>query len=286
MRRRLSLLSIFVYLLCCLPLYICAAPKVIVTEKDKLILQEKLERFSTKVNLSTGALMLAIGVDFEGTPYVAQTLDLNTDENLVVNLRELDCTTFVENCLAIALTVKSRKPSYDTFIAELEKIRYRNGHLNGYVSRLHYFSEWIADNEKRGIVTDVTSRLGGLKFPLLLTFMSTHPDSYPQLKNSPTLINKMKLIEKEVSNHHFYAIPKEQVPDHEREMVDGDIIALTTKIAGLDVTHLGLVCKIQGEIFLLNGSSRGGKVETTPVPLRDYLMKSKITTGIFVVRAN
>ena len=212
--------------------------KVVDTQKDKAILQEKLDKFSAVSNLSTGALMLAVGLDFKGTPYVAQTLDHDTEESLVVNLRELDCTTFVESCLAIARTIKSGKPSYETFLSELEKIRYRNGHLNGYISRLHYFSEWITDNEAKGIVTDVTLKLGGGIAPLSLSFMGNHPDSYPQLKGNPALINKIKLIEKQVSQHKYYSIPKEFLSDFESQMTDGDIIALVTKIPGLDVTHI------------------------------------------------
>ena len=259
--------------------------KVIVTQKDKSILEEKLNKFSSKHNLSTGALMLAIGADFKGTPYVAQTLDRETEENLVVNLRELDCTTFVESCLAIARTIKSGNSSFDTFITELEKIRYRSGHLDGYVSRLHYFSEWITDNETKGIVKDVTSDLGGVRYPLSLDFMGVHRNSYPQLKENPPLVRQIKLIEKRISKHTYYSIPKEMVPDHESQFADGDIIALTTKIAGLDVSHLGLICRINGQLYLLNASSRGGKVETTPVSLYSYLKNSKITSGIFVVRA-
>ena len=230
--------------------------------------------------------MLAIGNDFVGTPYVPQTLDLDTEENLVVNLRELDCTTFVENVLAIVLTVKSGNPCYETFLSQLEKIRYRKGHLEDYVSRLHYFSEWITDNQDKGILTDITNKCGGVKYPIVLSFMGSHPNAYPQLKGNPDLVNKIKLIEQQVSQHQFYSIPKELIPAHENEMKDGDIIALTTKIAGLDVTHLGLVCKKEGKVFLLNASSLGHKVEITPVPFENYLQKSKNTTGIFLVRTN
>src|ERR1035437_5311697 len=131
---------------------VVAAPKIIVTEKDKAILQEKFDKFSKNSNLSVGELILKVGNDFKGMPYVGKTLDLTIEENLVINLRELDCTTFVENCLAIARTIKSGKLTFETFINELEKIRYRNGKLNGYVSRLHYFGEWITNNSEKGIV--------------------------------------------------------------------------------------------------------------------------------------
>ena len=185
-------------------IFAAAAPKIVVSDKDKVILLEKLNKFSKMGNLSTGELILKIGIDFKGVPYVGKTLDNDIEENLVVNLRELDCTTFVENCLAIARTIKSERPSFETFTSELEKMRYRDGHLNGYISRLHYFGEWITDNATKGIVEDVTHQLGGIKCPVLLSFMSTHPDSYPQLKSNPDLIIKIKLIENKVSAKQFF----------------------------------------------------------------------------------
>jgi len=284
MKIRYLLLTIF--FLGLLTLVVEATPKIIVSDKDKSILQEKLDKFSKDIILPSGELMLKIGLDFKGTPYVAKTLDINTEESLIVNLRELDCTTFVENCLAIVQTIKSGHPNFETFLSMLEKIRYRKGHLNGYTSRLHYFSEWVKDNEVKGFVTDVTSRLGGIKFPLSLNFMGTHPNLYPQLKGNTELINKIREIEKSVSEKQFYYIPKEVIGNEEDKMVGGDIIALTTKIVGLDVSHLGLVYKNNGETFLLNASSLGGKVEITPVSLTQYLNKSKSTIGIFVIRVN
>ena len=261
-----------------------ASPKVIVTEKDKSILKQEFDKFSNQRDLPVGALMLRIGLDFVGTPYVAKTLDLNNEENLVVNLREFDCTTFVESCLAIALSLNSGQPDYNQFIAQLERIRYRNGRLDGYTSRLHYFSEWITDNENKGVVKDVTADLGGTGHPILLNFMGTHPDFYPQLKADPSQIVRLKQIEKKTSAHLFYFIPKDKVADHEPEMMDGDIVALTTKIPGLDVSHLGLISKNDGVVFLLNASSTDGKVELTRFPLVEYLKGLKNVTGIFVIR--
>ena len=261
------------------------ATKIIVTEKDKALLQEKLDKFSKESNLSVGELILKIGNDFKGTPYVGKTLDNSIEENLTVNLREFDCTTFVENCLAIARTIKSGKATFESFTTELEKIRYRNGQLNGYVSRLHYFGEWITNNAEKGIVEDMSSKIGGIKCPIVLSFMSTHPDSYPQLMVNPTLTKEIRQIEIKVSAESYFFIPKEKIANHENKILDGDIVALVTKIPGMDVSHVGILFKKDGRVFLLHASLSGGKVETTKVPLADYLKNSKNTTGIFVVRA-
>ena len=263
-----------------------AATRIVVTDQDKLLLQEKLDKFAADRNLPTGALILKIGLDFRGTPYVANTLDRAIEEDLVINLRELDCTTFIENCLAIALTIKSDKPDFATFSSILQKIRYRNGNLNGYTSRLHYFTEWITDNSAKGFVKDVTFKAGGSKYKILLNFMGTHPNLYPQLKNNPSLINVITETERRVSGVPYYYIPKEKLPDHESDLADGDIIALTTKIPGLDVSHLGLIFKKDGKTYLLNASSIQMKVSITPVTLLEYLNKSKNISGIFVIQAN
>jgi len=262
-----------------------ASPKIIVTDKDKVILQEKFDKFSKDSHLSTGELILKIGNDFKGTPYIGNTLDRTIEEDLVVNLRELDCTTFAENCLAIARTIKSRKPTFENFANELEKIRYRNGQLNGYVSRLHYFSEWITNNAEKGIIEDVSSKIGGVKCPIVLNFMSTHPESYPQLKGNPEWVKEIQQIEIKGSAKTYFFIPKEKIAACESKILDGDIVSLVTKIPGMDVSHVGILFKKDGRVYLLHAPLSGGKVETTKVPIADYLKNSKNTTGIFVVRA-
>src|SRR5674476_1277320 len=189
-----------------------AVPKIVVTGKDKVLLQEKLDKFSKDSNLSTGELVLKIGNDFMGTPYVGNTLDRTVEEDLVVNLRELDCTTFAENCLAIARTIKNGKPTFESFTNELEKIRYRNGKLNGYVSRLHYFGEWITNNAEKGIVEDVSSKIGGVKCPIFLNFMGIHPDSYPQLKANPALIKISNKLKFKYLKSHFFIFQRKKLP--------------------------------------------------------------------------
>ena len=56
------------------------------------------------------------------------------------------------------------------FIKNLETIRYRNGVLDGYPSRLHYFTDWIRNNEQKGLVRDITSELGGTEHKKVYQF--------------------------------------------------------------------------------------------------------------------
>ncbi|HSO85773.1 MAG TPA: N-acetylmuramoyl-L-alanine amidase-like domain-containing protein, partial [Draconibacterium sp.] len=129
--------------------------KAVYIQKDKEIFEQILQKFSSEKDASTTELMIKVGTCFIDTPYVAHTLETEP-EQLVVNLRELDCTTFAENCLAIARTIKSETPSFEQFTCELQNIRYRNGVIDGYLSRIHYFSDWIFENSKNHLVKDIS----------------------------------------------------------------------------------------------------------------------------------
>ena len=284
MKIRLLKLFLFISFFNFISLVSTGAPKIVVTDKDKVLLQEKFDKFLKDKALSTGELVYRIGTDFMGTPYVSNTLDKTKEENLVINLRELDCTTFAENCITIARTIKSGEATFDRFIKELETLRYRNGKLSGYTSRLHYIAEWMIDNEAKGIVKDVTGPVGGEPYKVNLNFMSTHPDSYPQLLGQPKLVEEINQIEIRVSAKPFFYIPKEKIASCEKQILDGDIVAFVTKIPGMDVSHVGILFKKEGRVFLLHAPLSGGKVITTKVPLTEYLKDSKSTTGIFVIR--
>lgn len=260
-------------------------PKITVTEEDKALFKEKIAKYLKDSVLSTGELIFKIGTDFKGTPYMGKTLDLTIEENLVVNLHGLDCTTLVENCLAIARALKSGEATFERFVQELENIRYRNGKLNGYTSRLHYFTEWAIDNEAKKIVDDISSHIGGEPYKVNLNFMGTHPGSYPQLIGRPKLVEEIKQIEVQVSAKQFSFIPIEKIASCENLVLDGDLVAFVTKIPGLDVSHVGILFRKDGRIFLLHASQSVGKVDATKVPLAEFLKGSKSNIGIFVIRA-
>lgn len=255
-----------------------------ISKMDKAIILQKLEKFSKEQSLPIGELVLKIGLDFLNTPYVAKTLDKTKSEKLVINLHQLDCTTFAENCLALARTVKSEHPDVNQFCSEIEKIRYRGGKLDGYASRLHYFSEWIMDNDARHIVKAMTSEMGGLPLPVNLNFMSTHTKEYPQLINDPVITEQIQKIEAKVSAQKFYYIPAEQFQSIEGTVRDGDIVTITTSIPGIDVLHVGILLKKEGRVYMLHASSSVMKVMVSAEPFSQYLSKSKKATGVMIAR--
>ena len=228
-------------------------------------------------------LIVEIGLFFLGAPYRVGTLEMDGAERLVVNLRELDCFTFVENVVVLALVFKSRQRSFEAFCRMLRKIRYRQGRLQGYASRLHYFTDWIHDNEKKGIVKDVTAEIGGRPWRKTINFMTTHQDLYPRLMDAGNL-RAMKSVENTIKRRTLFFIPKKVLKRIEGRIRDGDLIAITTDREGLDVQHVGIAARVKNRIHLLHASSREGRVVLSPKTLYRYLMQSKVRSGIIVVR--
>lgn len=257
--------------------------QIIQDAKDIIIFEGLMKKFLEQKKLPIGELVVAIGKSFEGTPYVGQTLEKGIEEKLVVNLREFDCTTFVENCLAFARTVKSDNPSYDNFLQELQRIRYRNGVRDQYPSRLHYFSDWLFNNSEKKIIS-LPTRSNTEVFANKVNFMSSHPDSYQQLKENPGFIDQLKKQEEAISARPYHYISKEKIKEAEDELKEGDIAGITTNIAGLDIVHTVFLTKVNGRIHLLHASSSAKKVVISDEPLEDYLATKKIQTGIMIGR--
>jgi hypothetical protein len=232
-----------------------------------------------------GEVVVQIGKQFIGQPYAAHTLDDTGAEHLVVNLQEFDCVTLIENSLALARCVKESRLSFDAFRRELEHIRYRGGNLAGYPSRLHYFTEWIRDNVAKSVLKDVTKELGGQEVRKELNFMTTHRDSYDQLRQD-SLFSAMQEVEEQISARSYYYIPKQKVHSIESKLQDGDIIAITTSVGGLDVSHTGIAVKgADGRIHLLHAPNVHETVTITKETLVQYLREHKKDTGIIVARA-
>ena len=218
--------------------------------------------------------------------YVANTLDKTNEEILTVRLDQLDCTTLVETVLALSVANKKGKGDFGSYKRALQTIRYRDGKLDGYPSRLHYFSDWIKDNERKGIVRERTEELVQVQTQVLnLNFMSTHSDSYRQLKDCPLMVKRMEEIEAKWKNVSAFYLPKSflNASPKELDIRNGDILAITTSMKGLDVVHTGFACWINGKLHLLHASSVMKKVILDPQTLFDYSKNKKAHTGIRVI---
>ena len=234
---------------------------------------------------SPNELVCLYAHELMGRPYVAQTLE-GTPEMLTIDIDELDCTTFVETLYALARTTMTGRYSWRDYAANLESIRYRGGEMNGYTSRLHYISEWAVENTSRGNLTEVTGDLDGTRYMIkTLDFMTTHRSSYPALADSATF-EKMRSLEIGYRNHRFAYIKKESL--HNKKLIDqlrsGDFVALVTKIDGLDVTHMGVIEKKDGRLYLLDASSVGKKVQLETDDMMEMLRRNRSNLGIRVFR--
>ncbi len=260
-----------------------SAQQITCSATDKVAVETKLKTLSEIQKGDFGNTIVAIGKSFLETPYVAKTLEIGEKETLVVNLQGFDCTTYVENVLAFALLTKNDNSEFVDFTKTLEKIRYKDGKLEGYASRLHYFSEWIANNEVKGFVKDITSEIGGIVVTKKIDFMSTHRNLYPFLKDENNF-DRIRASERYLNNQPICILPQNQIAANEHHIQSGDIIALTTSIKGLDVTHTGIATREKdGRIHLLHAST-SGEVKISKLPLTDYLKGIKNNTGIMVCR--
>ena len=228
---------------------------------------------------------------FLEVPYVAHTLEVNEEEQLVINTRELDCTTLVETVTALTLCAYRKTFTYQDYCKTLTAMRYRNGVIDRYPSRIHYFTDWIIENTKAGIVQEIQAP--NPPFTAVQTvkvnYMSQHPQSYKALREHPEYVREIAEMEKRLTGKTFRYIPKSQVKDTpamRKAVHDGDIIAITCNKAGLDIAHLGFAVWRNDGLHLLNASQLHKKVVEEPMTLYQYLQKHPSHTGIRIIRIN
>ena len=241
-----------------------------------------------KANTKTSTLWFAR--QFLGVPYVAHTLELNDKEQLVVNTRELDCTTLVETVTALTLCAQQGKKTWNDYLTTLKTLRYRQGKLDGYTSRLHYFSDWIRDKQSMKIIKEIQSP--NPPFTAVqrvnVNYMSTHPTAYKALKAQPELVPVIRQQEQSLNMMKARYIPKSALRRSTKALRqavhDGDIIAITCNKKGLDIAHLGFAVWKKDELHLLNASMIHKKVVEEPMTFYQYLQKHPSHTGIRVLR--
>ena len=252
---------------------------------DSLFVDSIIEN-SAKADLRSDAdRIMFFARSMIGIPYCGGTLDINENESLVVRKDSVDCTTYVENVLAMYLASKIEHGGYNDFKKALTKIRYRDGVIKGYSSRLHYFSDWVADNEKKGILYEVTSRSNHSQRHFSINYMTKHSVLYRHLKGDSLSVSEMLSIEEKWRNYDMPYIPKECLKTYNNiDICNGDILALTTNIDGLDVLHLGFAIWVDGNIHLLHASSLYGRVVIDRMSLYEYLKERKKHTGVRVIR--
>jgi hypothetical protein len=268
--------------------------EVVLSERDAATIRERLAwaRREGVQRLPPGEAVVKLGETFLGVPYAANTLEAPGPERLVVDLTGFDCVTFVETALVLARLARGAgapaghggdAAALEAYAAELRRLRYRRGTLDGYASRLHYFSEWIADNAAKGLVGDVGEALGGRRLTRPVDYMSAHPEAYPRLEDAATLA-AVRQAEVALSARPRFAVPRARLAEVAPRIENGDVIAVTTSVPGLDVTHTGLATRVGDRLHLLHAPAPGRSVEVSTLPLAEWLARDPAQEGIMVAR--
>lgn len=233
--------------------------------------------------LPYGEIVSEVGKKFIGAEYVGGMLDAPNAEVLVVSLDKFDCVLYVESVLAIAEGISRQNYSYEAFVRRLEKLRYRDGRMRGYRSRLHYFSDWIHENEKRESLVNITKRLGGVQMNDSLSFMGMHRRFYRHFAENDSMYADIIDMEKELRHVPLLYIPKKKIKSIYSQLRPGDIIATSTKVKGLDVSHSGMAVRNEnGSIGFMHASTNGGV--RISEDLHRYVRANRALTGIVVAR--
>jgi hypothetical protein len=247
----------------------------------------------TKRSIPLGTRAIRVGELAIGTPYVPNTLetyikeggDPKKKEPLTTSLTMFDCVTLVEGCLAVARASDDGvRPTLKRFNEEVERMRYRGGKRGGYTTRLHYFSEWITDGQRRGLVKDLGVELGGTEDTRPLRFMTEHRSSYAALADD-AVYAEIGRMERRLDAHPRHVIPTERIPSVVDRIHSGDVLAFASSIPGLDVSHAAFAYRgNDGVLRVLHAPLSGGSVEITRTTLHEYVARIRKATGILVAR--
>ena len=232
---------------------------------------------------SLSELVIVAARHFIGTKYVASSIEMEP-EMLTVSTTKTDCMLFVEMCLAMSLTAKGDSPDFASYCDNLRKLRYRDGVVDGYASRLHYTSEWIRQGESRGVFEEITGDLGGLPYGQKFNFMSAHPGYYRQLKDNPAETARIREAEKNLEKYEYRVIPKDKLGKAASGIKTGDIVCFDQNTAGLDIAHIAFALRNVETLTFIHASSKAGKVVVNSVPLLEYTRGIKSHDGLRVIR--
>lgn len=252
---------------------------------DTLKINELLRKGAECGKNNANELVAFYAKQLLGTPYAAHTLESDR-EWLTINIDELDCTTFVETLYALTRATLDMRRSWRDFARNIESIRYRNGELGDYSSRLHYVSDWIANNSHRGNIREVTAEIDGAKYEIkTINFMTANRDKYPQLADS-AMFAKIKNFEIGYRMHRYPYLKKEWIDSKKTAagLKNGDFVALISKTEGLDVSHMGIIIKEGNSFKLLHASSKEKKVVLEKDDLKETLRRNRSCTGIRIIR--
>ena len=274
------------FLLCGISAKAASVP-VQYTASDSLAVERLLE--TGRKERGDENRMIYYGKKFLDVPYAAHTLEVGDEEKLVVNLSQMDCTTFVEYVAALSMCDVKGQGRFRDFCDNLTRIRYRNGVIDGYASRLHYFTWWGEDNEKMNIVEEIVSDEAPFTAvqTVQIDYMSSHPLLYKRLRSDAGLIPLIKEYERATNGKQYRYIPKSRLGGTREQLASvcsGDIVSIITNKRGLDTSHVGIAVWQDGHLHLMHASSLKKKVVLDSETFYNYSKKQASQLGIRVYR--
>lgn len=211
-----------------------------------------------------GERVAQLSARFLGTPYRAQTLvgAADTPEQLIIRFDAVDCFTFLDYVEALR-----RSADAGAFRERLIEVRYRDG-IVAWDRRRHFFTDWAAAAEGR--VAEVTAEVGGERTQQASKLLNRKADGTLYLPGIAVREQSIRFIPGTALDEHLLA-----------RLQTGDYLGIYTPAAGLDVTHVGIVVRQGGGLFLRHASSRRGEQRVIDSDLRGYLAGKP---GIVVLR--
>jgi hypothetical protein len=209
-----------------------------------------------------------------------------TPETLRVELSRFECVTFIESSLAVARCGFRGEPTESCFERELVASRYRGGTLSDYASRLHYFDDWIDDNEARKRLENMTPALGGEPLTRSYFHISSRvlPRSDLSKETLAALTREVVATESRLSRTPHLVLSRDRAPRVLGQLADGDLVAFVRERSGLLIHHAGFIYRVGGKPRLLHASSYHGRVVLTREDVLSYLLRRPERQGIVVAR--
>jgi hypothetical protein len=190
----------------------------------------------------------AFSAQFIDCPYVTNSLIGSPDlpEQLVIKLDGFDCVTYMETVLALALSETEAQ-----FKENLIRIRYKNGEVD-WRKRNHYMVDWWRNNEKLGLIQDLTRG--------------------SEASEKTRELNLVKGLP--ARRVRFRVFPKKNLKRVERRIKTGDFVCFGSTKKNLDVFHAGILIRRDDKILLRHASRTAGKV--IDQDLEDFLQHNRM----------
>jgi len=239
--------------------------------------------------LPLGERIIAVAKSFLGTRYVNYTLEIDDHiEAPSVDMDGLDCWTFFEISVGFARMLEMRSGNYtpSDLLAMIEVDRYRGGRCSGsYTSRLHFLEDWIYDNERRGLVKNLTVSLGGVRMRgRYLNEMSHQWRESRYMRHNVALVPQIAAIEQRIASRTIYHIPRERVSQSESKIRSGDVICITGRGPEGFTEHVGLAYRDGVAVVHFMHASKDERRVVIDVPIHQYVYRYHRFAGIMVVR--